>query len=283
MTSASAPDLWNVDDDVIMAATWFHDHGVHVFPTFNKEPALTGSQFAYRCSRAQASRFGEYGVPGGMRERYTDGLTIVDADKATTNAWVKTNLPDTPFTVTTGPYHDGSAGRGLHCYFRIRGPLPSSIHRDGLTIENRNAGLYVVGPGSVRPDGVVYRASAWPWRWDDIPFFPLPFVFDDGSCGRFSAVGTGEEYEFPEAVYAGDRHRELFRLLRSLKGSGIDHEMTRKIVLMANENRCHPPLVVKDARGEPDAKFEKWFSRGWNNRDRPFPSSAALLSGLREL
>ena len=143
-------------------AAWFHDLGVHVFPTRNKVPAVPegASQFDYRCSRAQAVGFSEYGVPGGVRSGHDDGLTIVDADSATTKAWALAHLPGKSFTVTTGPYHDGSDGFGLHLYFRTRGPLPSAIRRDGLSLENRNAGVvYVVGPGSVRPDGVVYRPS----------------------------------------------------------------------------------------------------------------------------
>lgn len=235
--------------------TWFYDHGIHVFPTHNKIPAIPKgtSWIDYRCTRAQASHFREYGEPLGA-------LAVVDADRAETKDWVRSHL-DTPFTVTTGPYHDGTSGRGQHLYFRTNGKLPPSIRRDGLSIENRNHGAYVVGPGSLRPDGVLYTASDWSWKWDDIPYFPADFVFDDGTCGNFS--GVGEAYEFPERVGHGDLHRELFRLLRSGKGLGWDKETTHSVVLMANAQRCFPPLVV-------DETFDRWFDRGWHNRDRPF-------------
>ncbi|MEQ1761099.1 MAG: bifunctional DNA primase/polymerase [Vicinamibacterales bacterium] len=267
----------------VTPAEWFWLHGIHVFPTVNKVPAVRKgtSQFEYRCTRAQAAGFREYGVPLGPREGYADGLAVVDADRTPTKAWAVANLPRTPFTVTTGPCHDGSTDRGLHSYFRTPGPLPPSIRRDGLSFENRNRGQYVVGPGSIRPDGVVYRASEWSWRWEDIPCFPEPFLFDDGSCGRFSPERTtvgvpGEEYEFPDAVSHGDRHRELFRLLRSFKGSGIDRASTREVVHLANANRCHPPLDEDDA-------FEDWFTRAWNNRDRPFPSRDPFAVDLEAL
>ena len=261
------------------AAVWFHELGVHIFPTVNKVPAVRKgtSQFDYRCPREQAVRFREYGVPGGVREGYDDGLTIVDTDEEGDEAWVlrqiaQGNIPDTPFKVRTR--------RGWHRYLRTRGPLGSYIHRDGHTIENRNRGLYVVGPGSVLPTGVVYRASVWSWRWEDIPFFPDGFLFNDGSCGRISPERTAgapcEGYEFPEAVYKNFRHRELFRLLRSFKGSGSDYNVTREIVLLANENRCHPPLVV-------NAEFEKWFNRAWNNPDRPFAHRDPLAVDLEAL
>lgn len=267
----TAIDLWEVTDRV-NAALWFFDLGVHVFPTHNKKPAVTEgtSQFDYRCSRAKAAGFKEYGVPGGVREGYDDGLTIVDTDDDADEAWVAAQPAlDTPFMVRTR--------RGWHRVLRTCGPLPSYIRRDGHTIENRNRGLYVVGASSVLPNGFVYRASAWSWRWEDIPYFPDGFVFDDGSCGRISperTAGTpGEEYEFPEAVYTNFRHHELFRLLRSCKGKGWERDETRQLVTLANENRCHPPLVE-------DRTFERWFTRGWNKPDRPFEVPAASLEGL---
>jgi hypothetical protein len=64
-------------------------------------------------------------------------------------------------------------------------------------------------------------------------------------------------------VSAGRRHDELFRLLRSWKGSGLDINETREVVHLANEARCLPPLAE-------DATFEKWFLRQWNKPDRPF-------------
>jgi hypothetical protein len=255
-------------------ALWFHDLGVHVFPTSSKVPAVPKgtSQFDFRCTREQAARFREYGVPLGL-------FAVADSDSAQTEAWNAAHLPDTPFKVTTGPFHDGSPGRGRHRYYRLVGDAPHFFHRDGYTIEFRHRGQYVVGPGSRRPEGVIYTADAWSWNIDDVPFFPVTgFLFDDGSCGRFSA--PGEPYEFPEVVRAGERHDQLFRLLRSFKGSGSDFAMTREIVGLANQNRCDPPLAEDDV-------FERWFARQWNKPDRPFPTSpdAPLrgLSGLRGL
>lgn len=265
------------------AAAWFFDLSVGVFPTVNKIPAVgpKGSSWKdYRCTRAQAARFREYAVPLGRCSR--GYLAVADTDSDPPKAWAVANLPTTPFIVETGPYHNGTLGRGQHSYYRITGPMPSYMHRDGHTIEFRNAGLYVVGPGSVRPDGVRYKSSDWSWRWEDIPFFPADFLFDDGSCGRFSAAGTpaagtlGEPYEFPDVVRGGRRHHELFRLLRSFKGRGIDREATREIVHLANENRCDPSLTE-------DATFEEWFNRAWDNPDRPIDRGTTVLSGVRGL
>lgn len=240
-------------------AVWFHDNGFHVFPTVDKAPAVPKgtSQFDYRCTREQAARFKEYGVPLGL-------LAVADSDTAAAEAWNAAHLPDTPFKVTTGPYHDGSPGLGRHRYYRLVGDAPHFMHRDGLTIEFRHRGQYVDGPGSRRPDGVTYAADHWSWDIHDVPFFPVAdFVFDDGSCGHFSAAGTGEPYEFPDVVRAGRRHDELFRLLRSCKGKGWGRDETRVVVGLANQRRCDPPVTE-------DHTFDQWFARQWNKPDRPF-------------
>ena len=255
-----------------MNATWFYAHGIPVFPCKprSKEPACA-SWDDFSCSRQQADRFTNYGVP------LSEHLGVLDTDTTESELWVQRQIatgtiPETPFTVTTGPYHDGSCGRGLHRYYRLTGSMPKYIHREGLTLELRNVGQYVVGPGSVHPSGVVYTPSEWSWRWDDLPFFPSDFAFDDGSCGAFSAAG--QPYEFPENVCAGERHDQLFRLLRSCKAKGWDRDETRTLISVANQHRCSPPLAE-------DATFERWFARAWNHRDRPLEPEDAPLSTLR--
>lgn len=227
---------------------WFYNLGIHIFPTHDKIPNVPKgtSQFSYRCTRAQAERFKEYGVPLGL-------LAVADSDDAPSEAWNAANLPPTPFIVSTA--------RGRHRYYRLVGNLPHFFHRDGLTIEFRHAGQYVVGPDSVRPNGITYAADPWSWNVEELPFFPKDFLFNDGSCGTFSEAG--EPYEFPKQVSAGRRHDELFRLLRSWKGSGIEYEQTRQVVHLANQHRCIPSL-------NENAEFEKWFMRQWNKPDRPF-------------
>jgi hypothetical protein len=243
---------------------WFHDNGVGVFPIKpgTKEPAVKWRD--YHCSRDAASRFGTYGVP-------LTGLLVVDADSPESAAWIAANIPPTPFTVTTGPYHDGQPGRGQHHYFRAAGPLPKFIHRDGLTIESRNDNQYVIGPGSRHPSGVIYTASEWSWQWNDIPIFPSDFRFDD----RPPSPGgpASGEFEFPNEAKAGERHHLLFKQIRSWR-----HVFTlaeaREAIHHMNQEYCRPPLTE-------DADFDAWFKRVWNTPDRPFPT--APLRGLRGL
>ena len=251
-------------------ATWFYDHGVGVFPLRDrsKEPACRWK--AYRGTRAQVERFQNYGVRLGL-------LAVVDADTRETTAWVQTQIdldaiPLTPLIVKTS--------RGLHLYYRLASSdgIPKFIHRDGLTIEFRHAGQYVVGPGSIHPSGAIYTACDWSWRWEDIPRFDTArFLFDDGSCGRRSNGERGDPYEFPALASKGERHAELFKLLRSMKGLGAEKVVAREAVSLANANRCQPPLAE-------DHTFEAWFDRAWHlpNQALKMPFAAEIPDLLLE-
>lgn len=234
-------------------AGWFYDNGFHVFPVNGKTPAVPKgtSQFDYRCSLEEAARLANYGVPLGA-------LAVADTDSAETEEWAAVHLPKTPFQVRTA--------RGWHRYYRLDGDAPHYFHRDGHTIEFRHRGQYVIGPGSRHPTGTIYTATDWSWDIQDLPSFPVSrFLFDDRPPGA-RGTSPGEPFAFPEAVRAGERHDQLFRLLRSCKGLGWDLCTAREVVHLANQNRCEPPLLEDDA-------FERWFTRAWHHRDRPFTST----------
>jgi hypothetical protein len=245
------------------------DLGLRLFPIRprSKKPACA-SWDDYRCTRAEAANFTNYGVC------LTNSLGVVDTDTPEAEAWAAAHLPDTPFKVRTA--------RGIHRYYRIVGPVPSFIYRDGQKMEFRKQGQYVVGPGSVHPSGFIYTATDWSWHLDDLPIFPRDFVFDDRQPTLGEAIGVPSEmvsarYVFPEVVVEPGRHDELFKLLRQSKGKGWDKEDTWEVVTMANRHRCQPPLAE-------DADFKGWFERAWANPDRPFtPRGLSGLRGLREL
>lgn len=238
----------------IVAAAWFVDQGVSVFPIKErgKEPLVKWRE--YRCDRDTAAGFINYGVA------LSTWLGVVDTDSIESESFVASqiaagHIPFTPFRVATA--------RGIHRYYRLARPTPKFIRRSGMAIEFRNEGQYVVGPGSVHPSGSVYTPSAWSWNLEEVPIFP-EFQFDDGSLGaRSDGDGgpQGELYSFPPEVTAGERHHELFKLLRSLKALQNDIESAWWCVDMANQNFCKPPL--------PSGGLRRWFDRGWNNPDRP--------------
>lgn len=245
-------------------AVWFKDNGIGVFPlkVRSKEPACK-SWDDYACTRDDAAAFVNYGV------RLTTDIGVVDTDSPESEAWVAANCPSTPFVV--------QGARGLHRYYRLMAEkTPKFIKRDGLTIEFRNAGQYVVGPGSIHPTGVTYVAREWSWKITDLTIFPRDFVFDEQAAANGPTVGA--PYEFPDEVSAGERHDALYKLLRQQKALGLDKESTWELVKMANEARCNPPL--KDM-----GELRRWFNRGFDAVDRPLsrvlPSMNALgLGGI---
>ncbi|MDP2321778.1 MAG: bifunctional DNA primase/polymerase [Acidobacteriota bacterium] len=226
---------------------WFRDHRIAVFPIRpgTKEPATQG-HWANWDDFARPRPTGPYGVVLGR-------VIVVDTDTPDAEASIAAALPPTPFMVR--------AARGWHRYFRApEHPTPATIYRAGLAIECRRAGQYVVGPGSLHKDGQhIYTASSWSWAWTDLPIFPASFVFDD----RADAAAVAG-YDPPDRILDGERHHELFRLIRHLKGLQSSQAEARFIVGTYNQNRCDNPLPE-------DANFEAWFRRAWALRDRPMP------------
>lgn len=249
-------------------AQWHFDSGFVVFPLKprTKEPACR-SWDDYTCEREAVTGWPSYGV--GLR-----GWLVVDTDDTPAEQLAAASMPDTPFRVKTA--------RGMHRYYRLVGTkkypidsVPHFIHRDGLTIEARHGqGHYVVGAGSVHPSGAIYRVADWSWNVHDVPFFPVDDIEWDDRPREVRGSIAGEPYRFPEVVRAGERHDQLFRLLRSMKGSGVDRESTRDVVHEANVHRCDPPLAE-------NRDFERWFERQWNKPDRPFAprDSCAEVAG----
>jgi hypothetical protein len=259
----------------VTPALWFFDHGVHVFPVHGKEPAVAkGTSWKdYNCSREQAARFRSYAVPLGR-------LAVPDTDNPADSAWVTSHLPPTPFRVRTA--------RGWHSYYRLTGEAPHFIHRDGHTIEFRQQGQYVVGPGSVHPSGAIYTASEWSWCWDDIPFFPVDFVFNDGSCPKVSVGGTGGPFVLPEAIVEPCRHETLHKLMRSLVANGVPFAGALTVCRMENRTRCHPPLKDNALDEGIDNTLDVFLRRAYKQKDRAdfvrSPKTGwALAGGLLEL
>jgi hypothetical protein len=254
---------------------FFLNHRVRVFPITpgTKKPAVpAGASWTDWDDFVRPRPERPYGVVLGS-------LIVFDGDTPQSTAWLREHAPATPFRVQSGPYHDGAAGRGVHFYYRApHGTTPAFIRRDGLVIEARRAGQYVVGPGSPHPTGCTYKVSNdWTWEWDDIPVLPSDFVFEDGSVRPITVDGA--PYDVPDTVTAGERTAELFRFLRSCKAKGLSVEMARFAVEQFNLTRCEPP--------KSDAWLRSWFSRSWNHADRlefrePSPLLAPMTAEERE-
>ncbi len=86
-----------------------------------------------------------------------NGLCVVDCDtdNLDTRQLVSERFGATPVMVRTA--------RGVHYYFKTGDKVPLSIQHPGIAIDFKTGGSqFVVGPGSVRPDGIVYVSIGQP-------------------------------------------------------------------------------------------------------------------------
>lgn len=208
---------------------WFLDQGIRVFPIKHRDkvPACA-SWDDYKATRAEAAAWTNYGVALGE-------LGVVDSDSPEIEAWVAAHVPDTPFKVRTA--------RGVHRYYRLLSATTHFIHRAGHTIEFRNTGQYVVGPGSVHPNGALYSVDSWSWDLKDVPFFQVnEFLWDDRPEGERGSA-DGQTLQLPPVIYAGERHDLLFKLMRSLQARGIE-DIEQLLIVLRTENqaKCQPPI-----------------------------------------
>ena len=229
-------------------AKWFLDNGIRIFPIKprDKVPACA-SWDDYRATPEEVATWINYGVCLGL-------LGVIDSDSPEVEAWVSQHAPQTPFVVKTA--------RGLHRYYQLIGATTHFIHRAGHTIEFRNHGQYVVGPGSVHSSGFVYAAEKWSWQIRDVPFFPVnDFHWDDRSIEHRGSA-DGQPLILPPAIHAGERHDLLFKLMRSLQARGVaDVEQILTILKAENKAKCVPPLD--------EGELTRYIRRVARYKDRP--------------
>lgn len=241
----------NPYNKVAICARWFLDNGVRVFPikARDKVPACA-SWDDYRATVQELDAWSNYGAALGVGA----SLGVVDSDSPEIENWVAANVPPTSFMVDTA--------RGVHRYYRLIGAATHFIHRAGHTIEFRNTGQYVVGPGSIHSTGRVYVAREWSWQIQDVPFFPVnDFQWDDRPDGE-RGYADGEMLVLPTVIKAGERHDLLFKLMRSLQARGVD-DVEQLLTILRAENRakCSPPID--------DAELTRYIRRVAKHRDRP--------------
>lgn len=163
-------------------------------------------------------------------------IVVVDADSEMSVAWAEGSLPATPWKVQTA--------RGWHYYYRHPQSNQPNLGEALGGLHFRGDGGYVVGPGSVHPDGPVYTPQNWPWKPDDIvPVFDRAAIVDEsrkssGGGGK-SYVQTAVEYECRAVSSAteGARNTVLnkaaFALGQLVGGGAIGREEVERSLTIA--------------------------------------------------
>lgn len=185
-----------------------------------------------------------YGVGGGP-----SNITIIDVDKGIPNyaalrAWMEAQgLPET-FIVQSG-----RAGFGAHLYYS--GAVPTTPYdMDGVVGELRGNGAYVVGPGSIHPDGNKYNIVC------DVNIVPLPEKFVKMAMDKKKSMSDfkpGQGNLIPE----GNRWAHLQQKAGVLKNLGLSYDG----IYAALKNFCE--LNCENGANYPDEKIQalaEWAS-----------------------
>ena len=153
-------------------------------------------------------------------------------------------LPDTPNSIT--------GGGGKHLFFKHVPGKKNTVKADGLSIDLRTTGGYVILPPSLHRSGRRYtwELSAHP---DDLPLADMPAwlraIFPDRGGPRPAPITAtdGTQTDIPD----GKRNDTLASLAGTMRKRGMTQEAITAALLADNAARCKPPLdpavVVKIA------------------------------------
>ena len=228
----------NTPTSKLELALALHRRGLSVIPLKprSKDPAVPWSAFQTTSATVDQlqSWFTEHPDRNiGIALGSVSGVVAVDTDSPEAEAWVGENLPYTLMMTRTA--------RGMHRYYRLPADgheLPAFIEVDGLKIELRRHGQYVVAPGSVHPSGFVYEmVEPWPNSLDDVPQLPTELI------GQLAKRGAHEGPASPvRAIATGNRNNSLTAEAGRLRRLGFDVDEIRAALLEINRKRCAPPL-----------------------------------------
>ncbi|MBL45733.1 MAG: hypothetical protein CMN71_13715 [Sphingomonadaceae bacterium] len=158
------------------------------------------------------------------------GIMVLDIDSDEASAFVETlELPPTP-AVTTA--------RGKHLYFRYPAKgLRNATKIEGVPLDARGDGGYVVGAGSIHPDGTVYEWEITPQECDfaELPPEVLERLFSQKTPKKTAIATRGStvrvESEFVEAgkfaTYLNVHLNEVMEALRETQEGGRNEALNR--------------------------------------------------------
>lgn len=145
-------------------------------------------------------------------------------------------------------------GRGFHLYYSTIGKVTLNLRGAGLPVDvKQGSNSFVLGPHSLRPDGVLYQFYKQPFSLCDVPRIKL----------ENTSTVTTVASEFNKAD-SGTRHTFLIR-----KGLEYIECVDNRDELIANllydrDTFCADPSTVPDAEVEGIAKW--WWEKRLQNQ-----------------
>ncbi len=192
------------------------------------------------------------------------GIAIVDADSDEAVAWCEANLPKTP-TVQTA--------RGRHYYFKFRPGLKNSVKVNGLNLDVRGEGGYVVAPPSEHETGAIYT-----WingrGLKDIPLAELPEIV----LAKTSLDKTPVRTLLDGGTVKGQRNDSLARIAGALFAKGLDYDEALSLCLAWNQ-RNSPPLPEREVKTTVESIFKRHIrNHGTENESSPAKKGMPVIN-----
>src|SRR5436190_8432713 len=218
----------------------------------SKEPALPRWEaLKNRCATEAEARewFGRGSHNAGIvLGAVSGGLVVIESDSHAAESWCATELPKTPMATRSA--------RGIHRYFDIPNDMPAGIdirhipdipakfHANGVDIEIKRHGQYVLAPGSIHPSGHVYEeVEPWPTSAEAIRRNVPPFPFELlRALGHEKHRRDARSEPLPPEIGEGSRNDTLYREACRLRRQGWQEREIVGALRLLNVERCHPRL-----------------------------------------
>ena len=235
------------------AVAMIRNYGARVFPARNKVP-LTSHGFndataaIDKLRRMWTTSTTEYGVVMADAGR----IVVIDADEKYGGDDSLRELRD-----ATGPWPDTACATspgGTHTYFRL--PEGKSLKRRTKNalpayrgIDVLGVGGYVIGPGSVRPDGGRYEWDLDPEEYGiaEIPEALYAYLKKQEEPER-TAWDEHTTWTLPDKIIEGGRDTTLTSFAGKLRYANLSEREIFTALAVVNQTRCVPPLEERDLK-----------------------------------
>ena len=196
-----------------------------------------------RCTDADLVKWFGNGVAHnmGIVTGAVSSVVVVESDNRDAESWCAANLSPTPMMTRSA--------RGLHRYYRRPSAvgtdaIPAFIKTsDGISIELKRDGQYVVAPNSLHPSGHVYSmVQDWPSTLDDLPLLDMNVVLSGTSD-----TDPGQP-ALPPVIDNGGRNSTLWTEACRMRRLGLDADEIFGALQAVNRKRCHPPLPEQEVK-----------------------------------
>ncbi|TNC68014.1 bifunctional DNA primase/polymerase [Rubellimicrobium roseum] len=172
------------------------------------------------------------------------GLVVVDCD---TDDPALVSAMETRFGAS--PIHVRTP-RGRHLYYRAPEggrPIYPNLRDEGLAVDlKRGANAYVMGPGSLRPDGGAYVATQGLLGLDELPVIRLEGSLAPCAGRRPSKRDESASQIVSRPIAAGARHDALKHAAIGMVEAVTDPDALFDALLLIRDRECENPEAVSE-------------------------------------